>query len=86
MWGDFYLDNKTKRFKKGAQEHAKKPLFVKFVLDNIWSLYEIIIIRKDKEKLPNIVEKLDIKLTARDMRHTDPKVFYHCYDSKVLSY
>ncbi|KYN37334.1 Elongation factor Tu GTP-binding domain-containing protein 1 [Trachymyrmex septentrionalis] len=73
LWGDFYINNKTKRIMKGAQEKAKKPLFVQLILDNIWVLYETIVIRKDKDKLPTIAEKLNIKLTTRDLRHTDPK-------------
>ena len=31
---------------KGAQEKAKKPLFVQFILDNIWAVYEAIVVRK----------------------------------------
>lgn len=74
LWGDFYLNSKTKRIMRGAQMKAKKPLFVQMVLENLWSVYENIVIRKDKEKLQKIVDSLKIKLTARDMRHTDPKV------------
>ncbi|XP_018046309.1 PREDICTED: elongation factor-like GTPase 1 [Atta colombica] len=73
LWGDFYINNKMKRIMKGAQEKAKKPLFVQLILDNIWVLYDIIVIRKDKDKLPTIAEKLNIKLTTRDLRHTDSK-------------
>lgn len=73
LWGDFYINSKTKRIMKGAQEKAKKPLFVQLILDNIWVLYETIVIRKDKDKLPTIAEKLNIKLTTRDLRHTDSK-------------
>lgn len=73
LWGDFYVNNKTKRIMKGAQEKARKPLFVQLILDNIWALYETIVVRKDKDKLPIIAEKLNIKLTTRDLRHTDTK-------------
>jgi ribosome assembly protein 1 len=42
LWGDFYLDPKTKRVL--SQKHLKgrplKPLFVQLVLDNIWLVYE----------------------------------------------
>ncbi len=42
LWGDYFLDPKTKRV-IGAR-HLKgrplKPLFVQFVLDNIWAVYE----------------------------------------------
>jgi ribosome assembly protein 1 len=42
LWGDFYLDPKTKRVL--AQKHLKgralKPMFVQLVLDSIWAAYE----------------------------------------------
>lgn len=74
LWGDFYLNSKTKRFMKGAQEKAKKPLFVQVILDNLWNVYETIVLRNEKEKTPIICEKLGIKLTTRDLRHTDSRV------------
>lgn len=74
LWGDFYLNTKTKRIMKGAQEKAKKPLFVQMVLENLWSVYDNIAIRKDKEMLQKIVQSLNLKMTTRDMRHTDAKV------------
>ncbi|XP_073977955.1 elongation factor-like GTPase 1 isoform X2 [Rhodnius prolixus] len=74
LWGDFYYNAKTKRIMKGAQEKAKKPLFVQLVLENIWSLYDTICVRKDKEKLVRIVEQIGVQLATRDLRHTDPKV------------
>lgn len=74
LWGDFYLNTKTKRFMKGAQEKAKKPLFVQVILDNLWNVYETIVLRNEKEKVPFICEKLGIKLTTRDLRHTDSRI------------
>ncbi|XP_020715018.1 elongation factor-like GTPase 1 isoform X3 [Ceratitis capitata] len=73
LWGDYFYNAKKKCAILGAQEKAKKPMFVQFVLENIWSLYDIIAVRKDKEKLPIIAEKLGIKLQARDLRVADPK-------------
>jgi len=46
LWGDFYLHTKTKRIMKGAQEKAKKPLFVQMILENIWLIYDVIINQK----------------------------------------
>ncbi|VVC88159.1 unnamed protein product [Leptidea sinapis] len=74
LWGDFYLNSKTKRFMKGAQEKAKKPLFVQVVFDNLWNVYETIILRNDRTKVPVICEKLGITLTTRDLRHTDSRL------------
>lgn len=42
LWGDYYLDPKTKRVL--AQKHLKgralKPMFVQLVLENIWAVYD----------------------------------------------
>lgn len=84
LWGDYYYNTKKQECVKGAQEKAKKPMFVQFVLENIWNLYEMIAIRKDKEKIPGIAEKLGVKLTTRDLRQTDPKVHIQTIFSQWL--
>lgn len=73
LWGNFYYNAKEKRCVEGAQEKAKKPLFVQLILENIWTVYENVVIRRDKDKIPLMVEKLGIKLTTRDLKHTDGK-------------
>ncbi len=42
LWGDYYLDPKTKRVlgHKHLKGRALKPMFVQLVLDNIWAVYE----------------------------------------------
>lgn len=84
LWGDFYYNTKKQECLKGAQEKAKKPMFVQFVLENIWNLYETIFVRKDKEKIPTISEKLGVKLTTRDLRQTDPKIHIQALFSQWL--
>ncbi|XP_063981868.1 elongation factor-like GTPase 1 [Diachasmimorpha longicaudata] len=73
LWGDYYLNMKAKKIVKGAQEKAKKPLFVSLILENLWTLYDTVVTRKDKEKMLSMVEKLNVKLTTRDLRLTDVK-------------
>ncbi|CAF5182316.1 unnamed protein product, partial [Rotaria magnacalcarata] len=77
LWGDFYFDKKTKRIYKGAQSKGQKPMFVQCILENLWSVYETIIIRRDNEKLEKIAASIGAKLTPRDIRHTDPYVPLH---------
>ncbi|XP_027870559.1 elongation factor-like GTPase 1 [Xiphophorus couchianus] len=74
LWGDFYLNTKIQRIMKGAQTKGKKPLFVQLVLDNIWSLYDAVITRRDKQKVEKVMTSLGIKVMTRDLRHSDPKV------------
>lgn len=42
LWGDFYLDPKTKRVvsHRKLAGRSLKPMFVQFVLENIWRVYE----------------------------------------------
>lgn len=49
LWGDYYLDPKTKRVlgKKHLKGRALKPMFVQLVLDNIWAVYEATMGRGD---------------------------------------
>jgi len=46
LWGDFYLDTKTKRVINYKQLRGRnlKPLFVQFVLENIWAVYDAIML------------------------------------------
>ncbi|XP_041645807.1 elongation factor-like GTPase 1 [Cheilinus undulatus] len=74
LWGDFYLNAKAKKIMKGAQAKGKKPLFVQLVLDNIWSLYDAVVTRRDRNKVEKVMTSLGITVMARDSRHSDPKV------------
>ena len=74
LWGDYYFNSKAKTIVAGAQSKAKKPLFVQIVLENIWSVYESIVIRKDKSMAEKIVQNLNLKVAPRDLKHSDPKV------------
>jgi len=73
LWGDYYINMKAKKICSGAGAKAKKPLFVSLVLDNIWSIYEAVVERKDKAKLEKIVGALCLNVPARDLRSTDTR-------------
>ena len=46
LWGDYFLDPKTKKVisYKHLRGRTLKPLFVQFVLENIWAVYESVVI------------------------------------------
>ncbi|EPS42494.1 hypothetical protein H072_3537 [Dactylellina haptotyla CBS 200.50] len=74
LWGDFYLDPKTKKLLK--QKHLKgrnlKPMFVQFALDNIWAIYDNILRKdRDQDKVEKIVSTLGIKVLPRDLKSKD---------------
>ncbi|KAH8041087.1 hypothetical protein HPB51_013747 [Rhipicephalus microplus] len=74
LWGDYYLNAKTKRILKGAQAKCKKPLFAQLILENLWEVYDAVCCRRDKLAMEKIVKSLGVTLTARDARHNDPRV------------
>jgi ribosome assembly protein 1 len=47
LWGDFYLDPKTKKIisYKHLKGRLLKPLFVQFVLENIWAVYDATVLK-----------------------------------------
>jgi ribosome assembly protein 1 len=75
LWGDFYLDPKTKKIinSKGLKGRSLKPLFVSLVLENIWKIYESIVLERNAEVLEKIVKALNIKVLPRDLRSKDTK-------------
>ncbi|XP_007436022.1 elongation factor-like GTPase 1 [Python bivittatus] len=83
LWGDYYLNMKAKKIMKVDQLKGKKPLFVQMVLENIWSLYEAVT-KRDKEKIEKIISSLGLKIGARELRHTDPKVQLNAICSQWL--
>lgn len=73
LWGDFFINMKAKKIYSGAAAQHKKPLFVSLVLENIWSIYDCVLITKDKVKLERIVSSLGLTVPPRDLRSPDPR-------------
>lgn len=78
LWGDFFLDPKTKKVL--GQKHLKgrnlKPVFVQLVLEPLWTAYEATVgisEKGDPSKLEKITKSLSITLPAHITRSRDPK-------------
>ena len=79
LWGDFYLDPKTRRVL--GQKHLKgrvlKPMFVQLVLEQIWAVYAATTGGDKGKGDPAMVEKitqsLSLKLPLHVMRSRDPR-------------
>eukprot|EP01135_Chromosphaera_perkinsii_P004492 Nk52_evm16s284 gene=Nk52_evmTU16s284 len=74
LWGDNFFNAKTKKIVSGAQAKAKKPLFVQLVLENIWQIYDSVVISPNQEKTEKIVKALSLVVNNRDLKHRDSKV------------
>lgn len=79
LWGDFYIDVKQKRIMPNAQAKAKKTLFTTMVLSNIWKIYDIVAVRRDKDRMSQVCETLGIQLSQRDKNHSDAR-----YQTKLI--
>lgn len=79
LWGDYYLDPKTKRIlgSKHLKGRNLKPLFVQLVLDNIWAVYEATIGGSNAKGDPALLEKiskaLNITIPPHVLRSKDTK-------------
>ena len=79
LWGDFYLEPKTKRLlgSKHLRGRALKPMFVQLVLDNIWAVYEATTGGNKGKGDPAMVEKitksLSLAIPPHVLRSRDPR-------------
>ncbi|TNY23333.1 translation elongation factor 2 [Rhodotorula diobovata] len=77
LWGEWYLDPKSKRVlsrKKMEQSGKKlKPLFVQFVLDNIWAVYDSVSLNPNPAKVDKIIASLGVKVRPQDLRAKDTR-------------
>ncbi|OQV14692.1 Elongation [Hypsibius exemplaris] len=84
LWGDFYLNVKEKKVMRGALAKGKRPLFVQFVLENIWQVYDAVINKMDKDLTFKITEALGLKIHARETKQADPKLHLFAICSQWL--
>ncbi|KAJ6584770.1 P-loop containing nucleoside triphosphate hydrolase protein [Mycena capillaripes] len=87
LWGDFYIDPKTKKVisYKHLRGRALKPLFVQFVLENIWAVYDAVVLNPNTEKVTKIVGALNLKIPPRDLKSKDTRHLLSLIFSQWLS-
>lgn len=77
LWGDFYFDPKTKKVVPGGSSALKgrnhRPLFVQLVLENIWAIYDCVIVHRNPDKIRKIVDALEVKVIPREITSGEPK-------------
>ncbi|KAF7797389.1 hypothetical protein EIP86_008584 [Pleurotus ostreatoroseus] len=87
LWGDFYLDPKTKRVisYKHLRGRSLKPLFVQFVLENIWAVYDAVVTNPNPDKVTKIVNALGLKILPRDLKSKETRQLLSLIFSQWLS-
>ena len=66
LWGDYYYSPKTKKIYNAPPNERIRPIFVEFVLENIYKMYRMITIEKDFEKIKKIAESLKVTITSKE--------------------
>ncbi|GLB38509.1 putative elongation factor G C-terminus [Lyophyllum shimeji] len=87
LWGDYFLDPKTKRVisYKHLRGRPLKSLFVQFVLENIWAVYDAVELHPNYDKVTKIVSALNLKIPPRDLRSKDTRHLLSLIFSQWLS-
>ncbi|KAI9715304.1 MAG: Cytoplasmic GTPase/eEF2-like protein (ribosomal biogenesis) [Chrysothrix sp. TS-e1954] len=79
LWGDYYLDPKTKRIlsSKHLKGRSLKPMFVQLVLDNVWAVYAAATGgekgKGDLAMVEKITKSLSLNLPSHVLRSRDPR-------------
>ncbi|KAJ8128401.1 hypothetical protein O1611_g5234 [Lasiodiplodia mahajangana] len=80
LWGDFYLDPKTKKVlgRKHLRGRNLKPMFVQLVLEQVWAAYQATMGgdsgRGDPVLLEKITKSLNITIPPHIARARDPRL------------
>lgn len=88
LWGHYYLDPKSKRVLTQKQHDKEKrnfkPMFVQFVLDNIWSVYQNTVEERQQEMIDKIIAALNLTIHPRDLRAKDASTLMQAIMSQWL--
>ncbi|XP_057955495.1 uncharacterized protein LOC131149240 isoform X2 [Malania oleifera] len=77
LWGPQYFNAKTKMIvgKKGAGGGSKaRPMFVQFVLEPLWQVYQAALEPDgDKGMLEKVIKSFSLSIPPRELQNKDPK-------------
>ncbi|MCO5614569.1 hypothetical protein L7F22_068852 [Adiantum nelumboides] len=86
LWGDYYYIPKMKKLVgKKASGGKVKPMFVQFVLEPLWQVYDAGLKGSSgQEMLTKIIKSMNLSIPARELQHKDPKVVLQAVMSRWL--
>lgn len=86
LWGDYYYMPRTKKIVgKKASGGKAKPMFVQFILEPLWQVYDAGLQGSSgQEMLSKIIKSMNLTVPARDLQHKDAKVVLQAVMSRWL--
>ena len=67
LWGDYYLDKKTKKFCEKQPNEDSSPIFVDFIMKNIYKVYQVVTVDQDFPKIQKMVKSLNLNISEKDL-------------------
>lgn len=74
LWGEYFFSPKAKKIVSSCADGKLKPMFVQFVLQTLWHVYQAVLVEPDETQRDKIVATLGLTVPARELRHADPVV------------
>ncbi|XP_043709784.1 elongation factor-like GTPase 1 [Telopea speciosissima] len=88
LWGPRYYNSKTKMIvgKKGISGGNKaRPMFVQFVLEPLWQVYQAALDSDgDKAMLEKVIKSFNLSVPSREFQNKDPKLVLQAVMSRWL--
>ncbi|XP_059641161.1 uncharacterized protein LOC132283253 [Cornus florida] len=88
LWGPRYFIPKTKMIvgKKGLSSGSKaRPMFVQFVLEPLWQIYQAALEADgDKVVLQKVIKSFNLSIPPRELQNKDPKAVLQAVMSRWL--
>lgn len=84
LWGEYYFSPKTKKIYGKPPTSKSMPMFVQFILRNIWEVYGSITPERDFDKLEKINKSMKLNIAERDIKHDDTSHVITCFMSRWL--
>eukprot|EP00871_Galdieria_phlegrea_P002044 jgi/Galph1/2840/GphlegSOOS_G1500.1 len=83
LWGEYYYHSKQKKIVRKPDSIGKhaRPMFVQFILENIFSVYHEVLLDASSsssfdaivEKRKKIIDKLGLSVSTRDIKHKEAR-------------
>ncbi|KAI5659288.1 hypothetical protein M9H77_28081 [Catharanthus roseus] len=75
LWGPYYLNKEKKIQKKGINAGPKvRPMFVQFVLETLWQVYQAALEGDDDRGIiAKVIKSFNLSIPPRELQNKDPK-------------
>lgn len=85
LWGPYYL-NKDKKIQKKENNagHKVRPMFVQFVLETLWQVYQVVLEDGDRGILEKVIKSFNLSVPTRELQNKDAKAVLQAVMSRWL--